>query len=83
VAWYTAANAICQKMVAAEGGVIDAKLEAKLASHVLAKLDESDAGVAALIWEASLHLMQNSRCWSESVSVEKQVLHFGGTKFNL
>ncbi len=72
VAWFTVANCLAQKMLSLRD-VMDAKLESKLASHILCKLDESEAGVASIVWEASLHLTQNSRSWSEAVNVEKQV----------
>jgi hypothetical protein len=76
-AWYSVANCLCQKMLNDddddETSVIDAKLESKLSTLILGKIDESDASVASLIWEASLHLTQNGKRWSESVNIEKQV----------
>jgi hypothetical protein len=84
-AWYSVANIICQKMLkheSEEGAVIlEPKLESKLASLILGKLDESDPTVASLIWESSLYLTQNSRLWVESVNVEKQVI-FNSLAFN-
>ena len=71
-AWFTVASCLCQKVLP-HYGIIDEKLESKLASHILGKLDENDASVASIVWEASLHLTQNSRNWNESVNVEKQV----------
>lgn len=71
-AWFTVARCLAQKMLT-HRDVFDAKLESKLASHILGKLDETDAGVASLVWESSLHLTQNSSTWSEAVNVEKQV----------
>ena len=77
-AWFTVARCLAQKLLA-HRDVFDAKLESKLASHILGKLDESDAGVASLVWESSLHLTQNSPGWSEAVNVEKQVRFFSNS----
>ena len=77
-AWYSVANVVCQKMLSVSNDdsateILEPKLESKLSALILGKLDESDASVASVIWEASLHLTQNSKRWSESVNVEKQV----------
>ena len=78
-AWYSVANILCQKMLSHDSddgtAILEPKLESKLASLILGKLDESDPSVASLIWEASLHLTQNSKLWVESVNVEKQVTY--------
>lgn len=71
-AWYTLAGTLCEVFICLSD-IFDSKIIGKLSQALLLRLDETEAALLPLIWEASLHLMKNCKSIPDSINLEKQV----------
>jgi len=74
-AWFTLAGTLSEVVICISGqeDIFDTKLIEKLSLALLTNLDETDAILMPIIWEASLHLLKNCKSWPKTINFEKQV----------